>query len=140
MASSFGLRAKPALCIFLYMRIADLLTAGTAFSNKSVTVQGWIVTSRDQKELTFLKINDGTHPAGLQVIVESVSVANFRVGSSLQIEGQVVESPAAGQTIELKADRIEVLGPCDPNYPLTKSKMSLEYLRDVPHLLSLIHI
>ena len=104
--------------------------------NKSVTAQGWVVTCRDQKELTFLKINDGTHPAGLQVIVETVSIAaaNFTVGSSLQIEGLVVESPAAGQLIELKAARIEVLGNCEPSYPLTKSKMSLEYLRDYPHL------
>ena len=114
------------------MRIAEL---GAAAINTTVTIQGWVMTVRDQKEITFIKINDGSQPSGLQVIVTSTAVApDFRVGSALRVEGVVVESPAAGQSIELKATRIEVLGACDPEYPLTKSKMSLEYLRDVPHL------
>ena len=108
--------------------IADLLSSAPI--RTTVTVQGWVVTSRDQKELTFLKLNDGTHPAGLQVL----AATPYPVGSALRIEGLVVESPAAGQAIELKATRIEVLGSCDPEYPLMKTKMSLEYLRDLPHL------
>jgi asparaginyl-tRNA synthetase len=117
------------------MHIAELLASESI--DTTVTVQGWVVTSRDQKELTFLKINDGTCPAGLQVIVtaaSSASSAHFTVGSALRIEGLVVKSPAAGQAIELQATHIDVLGACDPSYPLTKSKMSLEYLRDLPHL------
>jgi len=115
------------------MRIADILVSSAEYIGQFVTVQGWIVTSRDQKELTFLKINDGTHPAGLQIIVETIA-SNFLVGSSYCIEGYIQQSPAAGQDIELKAIQIDILGACGPEYPLTKSKMSLEYLRDLPHL------
>jgi asparaginyl-tRNA synthetase len=133
LALGLFVRSKPISCTLLYMRIADILVSSAEYIGQFVTVQGWIVTSRDQKELTFLKINDGTHPAGLQIIIETIA-SNFLVGSSYCIEGYIQQSPAAGQDIELKATRIEVLGACGPEYPLTKSKMSLEYLRDLPHL------
>lgn len=57
------------------------------------------------------------------------------VGSSLRVEGTVVESPAKGQAIEVKALKIRVLGLADAaSYPLAKKKHSLEFLRDIAHL------
>ena len=35
-------------------------------------------------------------------------------GSSVEIHGKLVKSPAKRQNVELKAERIEVVGNCDP--------------------------
>jgi asparaginyl-tRNA synthetase len=44
-----------------------------------------------------------------------------------------VASPAAGQEVELRADRFEVIGEA-PEFPLAKKRHSFEYLRSIAHL------
>ncbi|NTW43250.1 MAG: asparagine--tRNA ligase, partial [Anaerolineaceae bacterium] len=58
------------------------------------------------------------------------------LGSSLEIEGELIESPAAGQEFELKASRITVIQRADDDYPLQKKKHSFEFLREIAHLRS----
>jgi len=38
------------------------------YLDKELTVKGWIVTIRCQKELCFIKLNDGSIPQGIQLI------------------------------------------------------------------------
>ena len=115
------------------MRISELFVKYMEYLEATVVVQGWVTTSRSQKDLTFIKLNDGSHPDGIQVIVNGSD--KFNVGSSLSVEGKLVKSPAEGQLFELQADKITVLGYCEPiDYPLSKSKMSLDYLRGFNHL------
>jgi len=115
------------------MRISELFVKYMEYLEATVVVQGLVTTSRSQKDLTFIKLNDGSHPDGIQVIVNGSD--KFNVGSSLSIEGKLVKSPAEGQLFELQADKITVLGHCEPtDYPLSKSKMSLDYLRGFNHL------
>ena len=115
------------------MRISELFVKYMEYLEATVLVQGWVTTSRSQKDLTFIKLNDGSHPEGIQVIVNGSD--KFNVGSSLSIEGKLVKSPAEGQLFELQANNITVLGYCEPSdYPLSKSKMSLDYLRNFTHL------
>lgn len=35
-------------------------------------------------------------------------------GSSVEVQGQLVKSPSKRQNVELKAEKIEVVGNCDP--------------------------
>ncbi len=115
------------------MRISELFVKYMEYLEATIVVQGWVTTSRSQKDLTFIKLNDGSHPDGIQVIVNGSD--KFNVGSSLAVEGKLVKSPAEGQLFELQADKITVLGHCEPtDYPLSKSKMSLDYLRGFNHL------
>ncbi len=108
----------------------------------AVTVGGWLRTRRDSKGgFSFLEINDGSCFANLQVIADN-SLSNYATeieklypGSSLSVTGQLVESPASGQSVELKAETIKVFGFCDPlEYPIGKQRVSFEKLREIAHL------
>lgn len=109
-----------------------------------VAVCGWVRTLRAQKGLAFLKINDGSTFRELQAVLlpeaegfEAVCAQG--TGASVRIEGEVVESPAKGQAVEISCSKPEhkvvVLGSVDPKaYPLAKKKHSIEFLREIAHL------
>src|SRR6187401_2421397 len=105
-----------------------------------VTARGWIKTRRDSKGVHFLQISDGSCFRDLQVVIPSGSVAEEALdaattGASVEIEGELVPSPAAGQRVELQAKALTVVGPADPKtYPLQKKGHSFEFLRDIAHL------
>ncbi len=122
-------------------RIADLLRNGQP--NEIVTVQGWVRTKREQKEFSFVEVNDGSSMAGLQVVINqdvpgyAEMIKRISTGASVEVVGTLVESPAKGQRIELKADAIKVYGEADAEtYPLQKKRHSFEFLRDIAHLRS----
>ncbi len=120
-------------------RILDLLRHGQP--NETVTVKGWVRTKREQKEFSFVEVNDGSSLAGLQVVIPQ-DVAGYAdtmkrvsTGASIEVNGTLVESPAKGQRIELKAEAFQVFGEADPEtYPLQKKRHSFEFLRDIAHL------
>jgi asparaginyl-tRNA synthetase len=105
-----------------------------------VTVHGWVKTRRDSKGVHFVQINDGSTFVDLQVVVEAGSIPDdtLRVvttGACVRVRGELVASPAAGQSVELKAKEIEVYGGADPGtYPLQKKGHTMEFLRDIAHL------
>lgn len=76
--------------------------------------------------------------------MDSEKVSNYEevvkagnVGVCLQIKGELVKSPAAGQAVELHCMEVKVLGPCNNKaYPLAKKRHTLEHLRDIAHLRS----
>jgi len=107
-----------------------------------VRVQGWVRTKRDSKGgFSFIEINDGSCLKGLQIVAEG-SLENYAsevlaigTGWSISAEGPIVESQGRGQTVELHAGRIQVLGLTDPEaYPLQKKRHSFEFLRGIAHL------
>lgn len=109
------------------------------FLNGNINVTGWVLTVRDNKNLAFLSLRDGTFFTPLQVVVPG-DITNFEevtkipTGSAVSISGTLVESPAAGQSFELKATRVEVTQPADADFPLQKKRHSPEYLRTIAHL------
>ena len=88
------------------IRIVDLLKTGQP--GDSVTVRGWVRTKRAQKALCFININDGSCMSGLQIVAESemadyeAVIGEIATGTSVEVVGSVVESPAKGQRIEVK--------------------------------------
>ena len=120
-------------------RIAALL--GEAPAGQKVTIAGWIRTRRDASGFSFLEINDGSCLANVQVIAERTldnyekEVKKLTTGCSVKISGVLKESPAKGQSVEILADSIFVVGWADPeHYPLQKKRHSFEFLREIPHL------
>ena len=117
--------------------IRDILnyTAGRA-----AVAHGWVKTRRDSKGVHFVQINDGSCFADLQVVIDAGSIPeetlkHVTTGACVRVTGDLVESPAAGQAVELKAREIEVFGPADPaSYPLQKKGHTMEFLRDIAHL------
>lgn len=106
----------------------------TSYIGKEVTVKGWVRTVREQKTFAFIELNDGSCLSNVQIVTEALP-QNVTVGASLSVEGTVVESPGAKQSVEIQAKRIEVIGLCDPDtYQLQKKRHSLEFLRSIAHL------
>ena len=123
----------------------DAILAGRAAVGTQVTVRGWVRTRRDSKAgLSFIHLSDGSCFAPLQVVVPS-SLANYKsevlnvtAGCALIATGELQASQGKGQTVELVASRIEVVGWVDDpdSYPISPKRHSFEYLRTVAHLRS----
>ncbi|XP_011008896.1 PREDICTED: asparagine--tRNA ligase, cytoplasmic 1-like [Populus euphratica] len=114
---------------------------GAGLAGNRVRAGGWVKTGREQGKgsFAFLEVNDGSCPANLQVIVdagvEDLSTL-VQTGTCVSVEG-VLKVPPEGtkQKIELRVERVLHVGPTDPaKYPIPKTKLSLEFLRDHIHL------
>ena len=118
-----------------YVRDLFQLAPGTETS-----AYGWVKTRRDSKGISFVQLSDGSCFKDLQVIVNEGVIASdtlklITTGACVRFDGKIVESPAAGQAVELEASSVEIYGAADPaTYPLQKKGASFEYLREIAHL------
>ncbi|MEM7255103.1 MAG: asparagine--tRNA ligase [Pseudomonadota bacterium] len=119
------------------------LLSGDIPLNQSVEIRGWIRTRRDSKAgLSFLQVHDGSTFDPLQVVAENSltnyadEIANLTAGCAVVCEGTLVESQGRGQSHEIHATSVEVIGWVeDPDtYPVSAKRHSFEHLRDVAHL------
>ncbi|NWS18141.1 SYNM protein, partial [Pachyramphus minor] len=97
----------------------------------------WVRSVRSQKEVLFLHINDGSSLEHLQVVADpSLEDRDLTFGSAVEVQGKLVKSPHKMQNMELQAETIRVVGPCDIwSFPLKmKKRHPLEYVRQFPHL------
>ena len=119
-------------------KIIDLLKE-PSFGD-TVSVKGWVRTSRGNKYVTFIHINDGSTIKNLQIVADAEKFSEeilkpVTTGACIHVVGTLVESQGKGQTAEIQADCIEVYGTADPEtYPLQKKGHSLEFLREIAHL------
>ena len=108
--------------------------------NQNILVKAWVRTKRGNKNVNFIALNDGSTIENLQVVAESSlfsdeSLKDVTTGACIAVKGILKESQGAGQSIELEAESIEVLGKADPEtYPLQPKKHSLEFIREIAHL------
>src|SRR5690349_8980807 len=116
-------------------KIKAILDAGE--TGKEVVVMGWVRTFRNNQ---FIALNDGSTNNNLQVVVplglvDDDTLKRITTGASVKVTGEVVPSIGKGQTVEVKANSIEILGDSDPEkYPLQPKKHSLEFLREIAHM------
>ncbi len=118
-------------------RIKDVLACSQPIAE--VCVKGWVRTLRRGKGVAFVELNDGSCFASLQVVMEAgmadyETASKIGTGACLAVTGALESSPAKGQTWELKAQKVVVLGDSDAEYPLQKKRHSFEYLRSIAHL------
>ena len=121
------------------MNIKELSTNYQKYIDQIITISGWVLSIRSQKDLKFIKLNDGSDCIGVQLIAESniTNLDKVNTGSSLSVVGIVVKSPAQGQPYEIQVKNVDILGLASlDEYPLAKGKMSLDYLRGFAHLRS----
>ncbi len=122
--------------------IASLLR-GEVPVGTPVTVKGWVRTRRDSKAgLSFINVHDGSGFHPIQVVAPN-TLANYTdeilklsPGASLVVEGELVQSQGKGQSVEIQAKAIQVLGLVDDpdTYPIQPKQHSMEFLRTVAHL------
>jgi asparaginyl-tRNA synthetase len=123
------------------IKTLKMSNAEEQFLNQTITVKGWVRTVRHQKKFSFIEINDGSSLSGFQIIADS-TLPNYNecteeitTGASLSITGNVVKSPGKGQSLELNASEITIIGKCDSEtFPLQKKRHSFEFLRTIAHL------
>lgn len=104
---------------------------------QEITVMGWVRTFRNNQ---FIALNDGSTNANLQIVAPLGQFGDdllkrITTSAALKVTGLLVESQGKGQTVELRASSIDILGDSDPEkYPLQPKKHSLEFLREIAHL------
>ena len=116
-------------------RIKELLVSNPI--GQETTVMGWVRTFRNNQ---FIALNDGSCLKTLQVVVDYENtddsiLKKITTGAAIKAIGIIHESQGRGQTIEMKASSIEIIGESDAEkYPLQPKKHSLEFLREIAHL------
>ena len=104
-----------------------------------INVKGWVRTHRTSKTVHFIALNDGSTIKNIQIVADADKFDEEKLklittGACLSVEGIIVKSPGKGQTIEIQARKIDMLGTCPPDYPMQKKGQSMEYMRTNAHL------
>ena len=108
--------------------------------NEVVELKGWVKTNRNNGQIGFIHLNDGSCYKNCQIVYqkeenkEFEDIAKYLTGFAIEIKGKFVKTPEAKQPFEIHLQEITLLGSCDDDYPLQKKRHSLEFLRGMPHL------
>ena len=87
------------------------------------------------KKVSFVTLGDGSALAPLQAVVPAHLAEGIANGAAIRLQGSWGPSQGAGQSHELQADKVDILGPSDAKtFPIQKKYQSPEYLRTMPHL------
>ncbi len=119
------------------IEVKDALKIKT--TGELVCLMGWVRTKRGSKNVSFIALNDGSTIKNIQVVaeanIEDETLRHIHTGASLLVEGKLVKSKGSGQSVEVLANHIKIMGLSDPDeYPLQPKKHSLEFLREKAHL------
>jgi asparaginyl-tRNA synthetase len=117
--------------------------AGNVPVGTAVAVRGWVRTRRDSKAgLSFIHVHDGSGFDPIQIVAGgdlpnyATEVVKLGAGCAVEIEGTLVASQGKGQSVEVTASAVRVVGWVDDpeTYPIQQKRHTMEYLREVAHL------
>ncbi len=128
-----------------WITVKDAFQTTPADSGTAVTVKGWIRTRRDSKAgggLSFLAVTDGTCHDAIQAVAKNglsnyeSEITKLTTGCAVEVTGTLVESQGKGQSVEIQATEVRVVGWVDDpdTYPVPQKRHTFEYLREVAHL------
>jgi len=122
--------------------IGEIFNGKVAIGSQ-VTIKGWVRTRRTSKAgISFVALHDGSCFDAIQIVVpeELVNyedqVLHLGAGCSVVATGELVKSQGQGQSVEVQATSVEVIGWVDDpeKYPIAKKRHTFEYLRTQAHL------
>ncbi|WP_121877613.1 asparagine--tRNA ligase [Umboniibacter marinipuniceus] len=125
------------------MTSVKTLLGGSVAVGSTVEVKGWVRTRRDSKAgISFVAVHDGSCFDPIQAVVPNTlnnyetDVMRATTGASVVIRGELVASQGQGQSVEIQASEVELVGEVidAETYPIAKKRHSFEYLRGVAHL------
>ena len=103
-----------------------------------IELEGWVRTNRFNGHIGFIELNDGTYFKNVQIVyndkLNTKEIEKYLTGTCIKVLGKFILTPNNKQAFEIEATKIELIGSCDPSYPLQKKRHSFEYLREIPHL------
>ncbi len=119
--------------------IKDLYRNTDEYTEKIVTLEGWVRTVRASKNFGFIELNDGSFFKNIQIVFEDnlpnfSDICKLTISSSIKITGKLVKTEGTKQAFEVKANEIDIQNLSSLDYPLQKKKTSFEYLRTIAHL------
>ena len=103
-------------------------------------LKGWVRAFRSNR---FIQLNDGSTINNIQAVVDFENfdeqlLKKVTVASAISVKDELVESPSAGQAVELQVEKIEILGEANPDEVqktvMQPKRHSLEFLREQAHL------
>ncbi len=122
------------------MKLVHLFQNYESLFGTEISVNGWVKTCRNQKQMIFIHISDGSMQQTLQIIASPEHIVNMEelslitTGTSLFARGILIKSPAKGQQFELSAREIKIYQICPSTFPFQKVGLPLEFMRKFPHL------
>ncbi|XP_027334210.1 asparagine--tRNA ligase, chloroplastic/mitochondrial [Abrus precatorius] len=124
------------------LRVSEIKEGdGVHMLGRNLVVQGWVRTLRIQSSVTFIEVNDGSCLSNMQCVLNSeaegydqVESGSVTTGASVWVQGVAVESQGSKQKMELKVNKIVLIGKSDPSFPIQKKRVSREFLRTKAHL------
>ncbi|WBW72689.1 mitochondrial asparagine-tRNA ligase Slm5 [Schizosaccharomyces osmophilus] len=102
-----------------------------------VDVHGWIRSLRKSKNVCFAMVSDGTCQQPIQVVATPEQAQLLSYGASVKIQGKLEISKKAAlgkQQYELLAEKVDLYGKVNNDYPIQKKNLATEFLRQHPHL------
>jgi asparaginyl-tRNA synthetase len=105
-----------------------------------INIKGWVRTKRGNNTVAFIAVNDGSTILNIQVVADVEKfdeniIKQITTGTCLSVTGKLVESEGKCQSVEIQADKIEILGISDAEtFPLQKKGHTMEFLRSIAHL------
>lgn len=127
----------------VHSSVNALLKAAEPPLGELVTVKGWLRSKRDSKAgISFLAVHDGSGFDAIQAVVPDTlvnyetDVLPLTTGCAVVVTGELVESQGKGQSVEIQAQQVDVVGEVDDpeTYPIAKKRHTFEYLRTQAHL------
>jgi asparaginyl-tRNA synthetase len=121
----------------------DQALRGAVATGQVVRVRGWLRSKRDSKAgISFLAVHDGSCFDPIQAVVPNTlpnyqaELLRLSTGCAVAVTGELVESQGKGQSLEIQATEVAVMGWVDDpeTYPIAKKRHSFEYLRGQAHL------
>src|SRR6187551_1022804 len=106
--------------------VANVLR-GKMHPGQEVTVKGWVRTRRDSKGgFSFVNVHDGSAFDGIQVVAANTlvnyagEVMHLTAGCAVIATGTLAQSQGKGQSFEIQATEIQVVGMVDDpeHYPV----------------------
>jgi asparaginyl-tRNA synthetase len=106
---------------------------------ETVTVRGWVQTTRSHGKVAFVVVRDGTGVVQGVVVKQEVPpevwdrLAELSLETSVHVTGVVREEPRAPGGYELGVQDIAIIGRSSEDYPLQPKEHGIDFLLDHRH-------
>lgn len=119
--------------------LKELFEKDNELLEKTVILNGWVRNHRKQKEFGFIDFYDGTCFKTLQIVYTNrlmnfEEISKIRIGSSIEVKGKLIKSIGSGQSIEVEAEDVTLLGDSPEDYPMQPKRHTREFLRSLAYL------
>ena len=103
-------------------KVCDIFKNAKSFTDKPISIGGWIRTTRRLKNFGFIELNDGSCFKNIQIVYNEktylVSESELSVGAAVIIYGELKLTPVNKQPFEIHADKIILEGSSSGDFPV----------------------